>query len=146
MLVRVAGSRWRVEETFQAADGLAAPDEHRVRRHTSRSRRVTLAMPAHAFLVVVRAGEHARHPAPGGLIPLTCDEIQRLFTMLAVRPMHDATHRLRWSAWRRRHRARARARAGHYRRQAADGWKRLAPHADLRWQLPDDGYLGDMTS
>ncbi|WAU86576.1 IS701 family transposase [Streptomyces sp. Qhu-G9] len=116
-LVRVAGSRWRVEETFQAGKGLAGLDEHQVRRYTSWSRWVTLAMLAHAFLAVVRADEHVRHPTPDGLIPLTCNEIQRLFTMLVVRPVHDVAHRLAWSAWRRRHQARARA--GHYRRQAA---------------------------
>lgn len=79
-LVRVAGSRWRVEETFQSGRGLAGLDEHQVRRFTSRSRWVTLAMLAHVFLAVVRADEHARHPAPDELIPLTCNEIQRLFT------------------------------------------------------------------
>jgi hypothetical protein len=62
-LVRVAGSRWRVEEFFQAGKGLAALDEHQVRRDASWSRWVTLAMRAHAFLAVVRADEHARHPA-----------------------------------------------------------------------------------
>jgi hypothetical protein len=62
-------------------------------------------MLAHAFLAVVRADEHVRHPAPGGLIPLTCNEIQRLFTAFAVRPTRDAVHRLGWSAWRRRHQA-----------------------------------------
>ncbi|MBV7701060.1 IS701 family transposase [Streptomyces sp. TRM70350] len=116
-LVRVAGARWRVEETFQAGKGLAGLDEHQVRRFTSWSRWVTLAMLAHAFLAVVRADAHARHPAPDGLIPLTCNEIQRLFTTLVVRTVHDAAHRLGWSAWRRRHQARARA--SHYRRQAA---------------------------
>jgi hypothetical protein len=78
-LVRVAGSRWRVEETFQAGKGLAGLDEHQLRRFTSWSRWVTLAMLAHAFLAVIRADEHTRHPAPDGLIPLTCNEIQRLF-------------------------------------------------------------------
>lgn len=116
-LVRVAGSRWRVEETFQAGKGLAGLDEHQVRRYTSWSRWVTLAMIAHAFLAVVRSDEHVRHPAPDGLIPLACNEIQRLFTMLVVRPVHDAARKLAWSAWRRRHQARARA--SHYRRQAA---------------------------
>lgn len=85
-LVRVAGSRWRVKETFQAGKGLTGLDEHQVRRFTSWSRWVTLAMLAHAFLAVVRADEHARHPAPDGLIPLTCNEIQRLFTTLVARP------------------------------------------------------------
>ncbi|MEF9907373.1 IS701 family transposase [Streptomyces sp. P9-A2] len=117
-LVRVAGSRWRVEETFQSGKGLAGLDEHQVRRYRSWVRWVTLAMLAHAFLAVVRADEHARHPAPDGLIPLACNEIQRLFITLVVRSVHDAAHRLRWSAWRRRHQARARA--SHYRRQAAN--------------------------
>ncbi|MBB5792358.1 SRSO17 transposase [Streptomyces caelestis] len=47
-LVRVAGSRWRVEETFQSGKGLAGLDEHQVRRYASWSRWVTLAMLAHA--------------------------------------------------------------------------------------------------
>ncbi|MDF2260060.1 IS701 family transposase [Streptomyces ferralitis] len=117
-LVRVAGSRWRVEETFQSGKGLAGLDEHQVRRFTSSSRWVTLAMLAHAFLAVVRADEHTRQPAPDGLIPLTCNEIQRLFTALVARPVRDAVHRLGWSAWRRRHQARAQA--SHYRRQATN--------------------------
>lgn len=117
-LVRVAGSRWRVEETFQAGKGLAGLDEHQLRRFTSWSRWVTLAMLAHAFLAVVRADEHSQHPAPEELIPLTCNEIQRLFTTLVARPVNDVAHRLRWSAWRRRHQARAQA--SHYRRQAAN--------------------------
>ncbi|MBK3580460.1 hypothetical protein JHN63_43085 [Streptomyces sp. MBT65] len=43
-LVRVAGRRWTVEETFQAAKGLAGLDEPQVRRWTSWHRWVTLAM------------------------------------------------------------------------------------------------------
>lgn len=69
-LVRVAGSRWRVEETFQAEKGLAGLDEHQVRRYCPWTRWVTLAMLAHAFLAVLRAYEHAQNPAPDGLIPL----------------------------------------------------------------------------
>lgn len=117
-LVKVAGSRWRVEETFQSGKGLAGLDEHQVRRFASWSRWVTLAMLAHAFLAVVRADEHSRHPGAVELIPLTCNEIQRLFTTLVVRPVHDAAHRLGWSNWRRRHQARAQA--SHYSRQAAN--------------------------
>ncbi|MFG2830565.1 hypothetical protein ACGFWI_24365 [Streptomyces sp. NPDC048434] len=69
-----------------------------------------LAMPAHAFLAVVRADEHAHHPAPEGLVPLNCNGIQRLFTTLVSRPLHDVADRLRWSAWRRCHQARAQGR------------------------------------
>ncbi|EST32021.1 hypothetical protein M878_15720 [Streptomyces roseochromogenus subsp. oscitans DS 12.976] len=64
-------------------------DEHQVRRYPSWSRWVTLAMLAHAFLAVVRANEHDRDPAPDALIPLTCNEIQRLFVTLVIRPAFD---------------------------------------------------------
>lgn len=103
-LVRVAGS-------------LAALDEHQVRRYASWSRWVTLAVLAHVFLAVVRADEHARSPTPDGLIQLTCNEIQRLFITLVVRPAPDIAHRLIWSDWRRRHQARSRT--SHYRRRSA---------------------------
>ena len=58
---------------------------------------------------MIRADEHTRHPSLDGLIPLTCNEIQRPFTMLVVQPVHDVAHRLAWSARRRRHQARAQA-------------------------------------
>ena len=116
-LVRVAGRRWTVEETFQSGKGLAGLDEHQVRSWTSWHRWVTLAMLAHALLAVVRADEHARHAKPDGLIPLTCNEIQRLLTALVIPLIHSAAHRLRWSHWRRRHQARAQT--SHYQRQAA---------------------------
>lgn len=122
-LVMVAGSRWTVEETFQSSKTLAGLDEHQVRRWDSWHRWVTLALLAHAFLAVTAALErHGQAVAddgssPGGLIPLTCNEIQRLFTGLITRPVRDPANRLRWSTWRRRHQARARH--SHYRRQAA---------------------------
>jgi SRSO17 transposase len=116
-LVRVAASRWRVEEAFQAGKGLCGLDQHQVRRWCSWYRWVTLAMLAYAFLVVAAVTEHARHPAPPGVIELTCNEVQHLFAALACRPAGDHAHRLRWSWWRRRQQARARA--CHYRRQAA---------------------------
>ncbi|MDT0425115.1 MULTISPECIES: IS701 family transposase [Streptomyces] len=115
-LVKTAGSRWRVEETFQTEKGLAGLDEHQVRRYSSWARWVTLAMLAHAFLAVVRADEHARRSGPDDLIPLTCKEIQHLF-LAAVHPIHGLEHRLGWSDWRRRHQARSQT--SHYRRQAA---------------------------
>lgn len=115
-LVRVAGSRWRVEETIQSEKGLAGLDEHQVRRYPSWSRWGTLAMLAHAYLAVVRADEHARNPAPDELVPLSCNEIQRLFITAVVQPLHDIAHRLGWSGWRRHQQ---RSRASHYQRQAA---------------------------
>jgi hypothetical protein len=74
-------------------------------------------MLASAFLTIAAAAEHARCPPPAGQIPLTRNEIARLLTILTIRPAPDAAHRLRWSAWRRRHQHRART--CHYQRQAA---------------------------
>ncbi|GAA3131227.1 hypothetical protein GCM10017687_53470 [Streptomyces echinatus] len=78
---------------------------------------MTLAMLTHAFLAVIRADEHREHPAPAGLIPLTCNEMQRLFALPAAYPNDQRDHRLRWSLWRRRRQARARD--CHYRRREA---------------------------
>jgi SRSO17 transposase len=117
VLVKVAGRRWTVEESFQTGKGLCGLDQHQVRRWRSWYRWATLAMLAHAFLVVAALAERTRHPAPPELIPLTCNEIQHLFAVLLARPTGDRDHRLRWSVWRRRHQARART--CHYRRQAA---------------------------
>jgi hypothetical protein len=74
-------------------------------------------MLAHVFLVVAAVTERLCRPPPSGLIPLTCNEFQHLFAALVARPVEGLGHRLRWSAWRRRHQARART--CHYRQQAA---------------------------
>jgi hypothetical protein len=116
VLVRVAGRRWTIEERFQTGKGLVGLDRYQVRRWRSWYRWVTLAMLAHAFLVVAALAERTRHPAPAGLIGLTCNEVQRLFAALVIQPVADAAHRLRWSVWRRRHQARAST--CHYRRRA----------------------------
>ncbi|MGW3746724.1 IS701 family transposase [Streptomyces sp. NPDC005146] len=117
-LVKVAGRRWTVEEPFQSGKGLAGLDEHQVRRWTSWRRWVTLAMLAHAFLAAATAHERAQEQAPDGLIPLTCNEIQHLFTTLVAQTVHTFMHRLRWSQWRRRHQARAQD--CHYQRRTAE--------------------------
>jgi hypothetical protein len=110
-LVRVAGSRWKVEDGFAAGKELAALDEHQVRSWTSWHRWTILALLACAFLSVLAAIH------PGGddqLIPLTRNEIRRLFTALRQQP--PAPRILHWSRWRRRHQYTARA--SHYRRRA----------------------------
>jgi hypothetical protein len=76
----------------------------------------TLSMLAHAFLVVAAVTNHARAPAPPGLIGVTRNELQRLFAALVIHHAADPDHRLRWSVWRRPHQHRART--YHYRRQA----------------------------
>jgi SRSO17 transposase len=115
-LVRVAGRRWTIEERFQTGKGLVGLDSHQVRRWRSWYRWTTLAMLAHAFLVVLAASYRTQHPPPTRLISLTCNEVQHLFAALLVRPGGDLGHWLRWSWWRRRHQARAHT--CHYRRQA----------------------------
>ena len=50
VLVRVAGRRWTVEETFQAGKWLAGPDQHQVRGWNSWHRWTILAMLASTFL------------------------------------------------------------------------------------------------
>ena len=114
-LVKVAGQRWRVEECFQTSKGLTGLDQHQVRRWTSWHRWVTLAMLAHAFLTVITAEERAARPAPEGLIPITVNELRRLFDALLLRPNHTPQRLRQWSTWRRRHQARARA--CHYRQR-----------------------------
>ncbi|MFF2503597.1 hypothetical protein ACFVTY_09525 [Streptomyces sp. NPDC058067] len=78
-----------MEETFQAAKGLAGLDEHQVRHWTSWHRWTTLAMLAHAFLAVTAAIERSSSASSPELTPLTCAEIQRLFATLIVQPVRD---------------------------------------------------------
>jgi hypothetical protein len=85
-LVRVAGSRWTVEESFPGRQGLAGLDEHQVRLWTSWQRWTLLAIIAHALLGVIAAREHTDRPSPAGLIALTCSEIRRLFTVSSSNP------------------------------------------------------------
>jgi SRSO17 transposase len=119
-LIRVAGTRWRIEENFQAAKGCAGLDEHQVRTWTSWHRWTTLAMLAHAFLAVTTS--HHRSPTPttsdDAMIPLTCNEIRHIRAAL-THPHHSPVHITRWHRYRRRHQHRARL--CHYRmRQQRD--------------------------
>lgn len=54
-LVRVAGTRWIVEECFEAAKGEVGLDHYEVRRYPGWYRHITLSMLAFAVLVAVRA-------------------------------------------------------------------------------------------
>ncbi|MDQ6617493.1 MAG: IS701 family transposase [Actinomycetota bacterium] len=114
-LVKVAGQRWRIEESFQTGKGLVGLDQHQVRGWTSWHRWTTLAMLAHAFLAVATALEREHNPTPPGLIPLTVNEFRRLFDALLLAAAHTITTLMAWSTWRRRHQARASA--SHYRRR-----------------------------
>jgi len=114
-LVVVAGQRWRIEESFQAAKGLTGLDQHQVRRWVSWHRWTTLAMLAHAFLAVATAAERDTQPTPTGLITLTVNEFRRLFDALLLAAKRTLATLLAWSTWRRKHQHRARQ--SHYRRR-----------------------------
>ena len=107
-LVRVAGSRWRIEDGFAGGKELAALDEHQVRSWTSWHRWTILALLARAFLSALAAAAPASDHADDELIPLTRNEIRRLFTGLCQQLAAPALQ-LHWSRWRRRHQATARS-------------------------------------
>jgi SRSO17 transposase len=64
-LVRVAGSRWSIEECFQATKNEAGLDHYQVRKRIAWYRHITLAMVAHAHLALTAAGPP---PDPGGSV------------------------------------------------------------------------------
>jgi SRSO17 transposase len=59
-LVRTAGARWAVEESFQMAKNEVGLDQYQVRRYDAWYAHITLAMAAAAFLVATRAVEAAK--------------------------------------------------------------------------------------
>jgi len=129
-LVHVAGTRWAVEEGFQAAKGQVGLDHYQVRTWTGWHRHVTLAMLALAFLMACAAAaapappadpwHHARH---GGPVALTAAEIRRLFNGLIISALRARpttcpaviSNIQRWSSWRRRRQGQARQ--SHYQRR-----------------------------
>jgi SRSO17 transposase len=62
-LVRVAGQRWRIEQSFELAKGEVGLDHYEVRRWDGWYRHLTLAMFALAYLAVLRAHLHAQAEA-----------------------------------------------------------------------------------
>jgi SRSO17 transposase len=124
-LVKVAGTRWCIEESFQAAKGQVGLDHYQVRHWIAWHRHITLAMLALAFLAALAAdatpsrttqpNRPARSTDP---IDLTVPEIRHLLGVL-LNPPSTCLHRLlHWSNWRRCHQVTARC--SHYRRRLSD--------------------------
>ena len=67
-LVRAAGTRWAIEESFESAKGEVGLDHYEVRRWPGWYRHITLALLAHAYLTVTRAAAVEK----GGPKPPTC--------------------------------------------------------------------------
>jgi SRSO17 transposase len=122
-LVRVAGTRWCVEEGFQAGKGQVGLDHYQCRGWTAWHRFTILAMLALAFLAAVAAGSAPPGPPTDpnrwayddGPIALTCNEIRHLIANLVITPARARGHIQACSWWRRRHQGRARH--AHYRRR-----------------------------
>ena len=64
-LVRVAGTHWAIDDGFQQAKGEVGLDHYEVRRWPGWYRHITLALLAHAFLVVTRTTATTGEPAKG---------------------------------------------------------------------------------
>jgi len=120
-LIRAAGLRWPVEESFELGKDCFGLDQCQARLYTAILRHIVLVMAALAVCAVTaallraRSGTQAPPPAaPGqpppadpGLIPLTVPEIRRITAALTARPM-PAPLVIHWDAWTRRRQARAR--------------------------------------
>lgn len=68
-LIRIAGSRWRVEDCFAEAKGEVGLDEYEVRKWEGWHRHVTLALLAHAYLAVMRSAAQREEDAGKKGIP-----------------------------------------------------------------------------
>lgn len=120
-LVAAAGLRWPIEETFEFGKDLFGLDQSQARLYEAILRHTVLVMAALAICAVSAATArrttdtqappptHAeqRPPKDPGMIPLTIAEIKRLFNA-ATTHTPSLEHTAHWSAWRRRHQARAR--------------------------------------
>jgi SRSO17 transposase len=120
-LIRAAGLRWPVEESFELAKGCFGLDQCQARLCTAVLRHMVLVMAALAVCAVTAAQLRERTdtqappparpddkpPADPGLVPLSVREIKRL---LAAALCHLKTpgHAARWLQWRRRHQAQSR--------------------------------------
>jgi SRSO17 transposase len=120
-LIRAAGLRWPVEESFELGKDCFGLDQCQARLYTAILRHLVLVMAALAICAVTAAqlrertdnqvpppaGPDDRPPADPGLIPLSVREIKRLLAAALRRP-DSPGHAARWLQWRRRHQARSR--------------------------------------
>jgi SRSO17 transposase len=120
-LIRAAGLRWPVEESFELAKDCFGLDQCQARLYTAIQRHLVLVMAALAICAVAAAMLRARTaiqvpppaspgqppPADCGLVPLSVPEIRRITAALTTWPLPPPLV-IHWDAWTRRHQARAR--------------------------------------
>ncbi|MBS9376074.1 hypothetical protein GON09_005095 [Rhodococcus sp. B50] len=114
--MRVAASQWAIEECFQTAKNETGHDHYQVRGYTAWYRHITLSMAAAAFLTILRRdAQKGLCNRSWFLIPLTVNEIRRLFNRVVCPVRNALIHVWHWSNWRRV--GQARARVSHYKRR-----------------------------
>jgi SRSO17 transposase len=120
-LIRAAGLRWPVEESFELGKGCFGLDQCQARLYTAVLRHIVLVMAVLAVCAVTAAQLRDRTdtqapppatpgddpPADPGLIPLTVREVRRLLADALSHPKPPG-HAIHWLQWRRRHQARSR--------------------------------------
>jgi SRSO17 transposase len=120
-LVRAAGLRWPVEESFELAKGCFGLDQCQARLYIAILRHAVLVMASLAICAVTAAQlrdrtdaqappparPDDRPPADPGLIPLTVRDIRRLLAAALYHP-EPPGHTAHWLQWRRRHQAQSR--------------------------------------
>jgi SRSO17 transposase len=120
-LIRAAGLRWPVEESFEFGKSCFGLDQCQARLYTAILRHYVLVMAALAICAVTAAmlrnrtdtqaappaGPDAAPPADPGLLPLTVPEIRRLLAS-ALSRLEPPGQAARWVRWRRRHQAHSR--------------------------------------
>jgi SRSO17 transposase len=120
-LIRAAGLRWPVEESFELGKGCFGLDQCQARLYIAILRHLVLVMAALAVCAVTAAqlrertcsqappaaGPNERPPANPGLVPLSVREVKRLLANALSRP-EPPGHTAHWLQWRRRHQARSR--------------------------------------
>jgi SRSO17 transposase len=105
-LIKVAVTRWRIEEDHQISKQVSGLDSGQVTTWTSWYRWTAISLLAGAFLAVAAACQHAADSSAGilELIPVTVPELLRQLRGTVIPdPRRDKPHRNAWALWRRRH-------------------------------------------
>jgi SRSO17 transposase len=105
-LIKVAVTRWRIEEDHQLSKQAGGLDSCQVTTWTSWHRWTALSLLACAFLAVAAAWQRTADSTAGilELIPVTVPELLRQLRGTVIpEPRRDKQHRDAWTLWRRRH-------------------------------------------
>jgi hypothetical protein len=111
-LIRVAVTRWRIEEDHQLSKQVAGLDAGQVTTWASWRRWTAISLLADVFLAVAAAFQRALDGDASALelIPVTVPELLRQLRGTVIPdPRRDRPHRDAWTRWRRHHQYGARA-------------------------------------